>query len=95
MIIRQDTCPLDGQYGQIGFLVCSDGKSLVLECNECGSIWLYPDPINGLNIVDLDPPDYILSDLGCSAKSPPARWATRQEVIDYGWADYIIDGTDE
>jgi hypothetical protein len=90
MVIAQDVCPFEGSYGQIGFLLCSDQRTIVLECDECSRIWLRPDMVDTEHALFAKPPAFLVPGFGYSVLSPPARWATRAEVIAYGWSAYIL-----
>ena len=35
--------------------------------------------------------EIVLTELGCSVSFPPARWATEEEIINFGWAKYLSD----
>ncbi len=90
MLVAQYYCPFDGPYGQIGFRLCSDGKTIVLMCDECDAIWEHPDHLKAENYISAEPPDFYLPDIKCSVKAPLSRWATREEVIKSGWQNFII-----
>jgi hypothetical protein len=89
MIIVQDFCPFEGDYGQIGFLLCSDHQTLVLMCDECNRIWKRPDELEDAHALFAEPPDFLIPGLECSARAPQSRWATQSEVMSYGWSAYI------
>jgi hypothetical protein len=78
--------------GLVAFVVAADGKRLVLFCLQCGT-W-YPSVEHNANLELLDStvaegPDLQLIGCDCSVKFPPARWATAEEVRDFGWTDYL------
>ncbi len=89
MVIGQDFCPFEGSYGQIGFLLCSDQQTIVLMCDECNQIWLSPDAVDVEHALFVEPPAFLVPGFDYSIQSPLARWATRSEVISYGWSAYI------
>ena len=89
MVIAQDFCPFEGDYGQIGFLICSDQQTLVLMCDECSRIWRHPDALDDEHALFAEPPDFLVPGLDCSVKAPQGRWATRSEVESFGWSAYI------
>jgi hypothetical protein len=55
MLIVRVGCPICIN-GLIGIRRCSDGKSLVLMCDECESVWLDPKHISAEESVDVQPP---------------------------------------
>jgi hypothetical protein len=78
--------------GLVAFVVAADGKRLVLFCLQCGT-W-YPSVEHNANLELLDStlaegPDLQLVGCDCSVKFPPARWATAEEVREFGWGDYL------
>ena len=84
MVIAQDFCPFEGEYGQIGFLICSDHQTLVLMCDECNRIWISPDALDADHALIAKPPDFLVPGLDCSVQGPQSRWAARLEVASYG-----------
>lgn len=92
MLVAQDYCPFEGDYGQIGFLICSDHQTIVLMCNECNRIWLSPEELDTEHALFVDPPDFMIPGLDCSVLAPKSRWATRAEIDHYGWSVYILSG---
>ncbi len=81
-------CPIC-RTGTIGFTLCSDYMTIVMVCDECGSTWLHPNNIRADNVIYPSAPEFIVRDVGCSVKFPSARLATRDEIEDYGWGQYI------
>jgi hypothetical protein len=76
--------------GAVGFRRCSDGKTLVLVCDERDAVWLRPDDINAKNAIFLKSPDFFIESLGCSiAKKYGARWATLEEIKAVGWEPFV------
>lgn len=90
VIVAQYSCPFDGPYGQIGFRLCSDGKTIVLMCDECGAVWLSPEFIEADNFLRVLPPNFVIPGIQCSVQFPESRWATRNEIIQYGWGNFIL-----
>ena len=35
--------------------------------------------------------EIILTELGCCVSFPPARWATEEEIINFGWGRHLSD----
>jgi hypothetical protein len=93
MVIAQDFCPFEGDYGQIGFLICSDQQTIVLMCDECNRIWLSPDALDDNHALFADPPAFLVPGFDYSVQWPQSRWATRLEVMSYGWSAYIRGGS--
>lgn len=59
-------------------------------CDECDSVWLDPERITEEYVLYTAPPDFSIPGLQCSIQSPPARWASREEIIRKGWGSYIF-----
>lgn len=91
MIVAQNFCPFDGPYGQIGFRLCSDGKTIVLMCDECDAVWLDPQNLEGESFLSLQSSDFIVPGTDCSVRFPESRWATRDEIVNFGWEKFIVD----
>jgi hypothetical protein len=89
VVIVQDSCPFEGPYGQIGFLLCSDHQTIVLMCDECNRIWLHPERLEADHALFAEPPDFLVPDFECSIRAPLSRWATRAEIELYGWSTFI------
>lgn len=82
-------CPVCGQ-GMLGFRMCSDGRTIVLLCEECGAVFLRPDEITSETALHPSWPDYVIEGLGCStAIYAGARWATRDEIRKAGFERFI------
>jgi len=73
MLIVRVGCPICIN-GLIRIRRCSDGKSLVLMCDECESVWLDPKHISAEESVDVRPPSFAVAQLGVSVAGPLARW---------------------
>jgi hypothetical protein len=88
MLYTHKLCPAC-EVGPVGFWRCSDGKTLVLLCDECGAVYLSPDKITLEEAGFPSGPDYELPELGCALVSGKAGWATRAEVEAAGWSAAI------
>jgi hypothetical protein len=77
--------------GLVAFVVAADGQRLVLFCVQCGTWYASIDHHNHQlsDSIAAEGPDLHLGGCGCSVKFPPARWATAEEVRDFGWGDYL------
>jgi hypothetical protein len=78
--------------GLVAFVIAVDGERLVLFCLQCGT-W-YPSIDHDANRKLLDwtvaeGPDLQLAGGDCSVKFPQARWATADEIRDFGWAEVM------
>lgn len=83
-------CPICGADGAVGFRMCSDGKTIVLVCDECDSVWLRPDQITGETLILASGPDLIIEGLGCSISvAHGAHWATLDEIRAAGLERFI------
>jgi hypothetical protein len=90
LIVAQDHCQFDGLDGEIGFRLCADGKTIILMCDECHAVWLDPEHLEIERFLSPQPPEFVVPGLKCSVRFPESRWATREEVTNYGWSDYIV-----
>ena len=80
MFYASPLCPVC-KGGAVGFRKCSDGKSVVLVCDECGAVWLHPGQITAETALYPSSPDFRIEALGCSiAASSGSRWATLEEI---------------
>jgi hypothetical protein len=60
---------------------CSDGKTLVLVCDECDAVWTHPGAITAETVLFPSSPDFRIEGLGCSiAAGYGSRWATLEEI---------------
>lgn len=88
MLYANGPCPMCEQ-GNVGFRVCSDGKTVVLLCDECEALWRDPGTISPSTAEYPAAPDYRVPGQTCSVAGPEARWATRAEVDRAGWGGDI------
>ena len=90
----EELCPIC-HVGPIGFLMCSDGKTLVLVCDECNAVWLDAHAVLAESAVFPSSPEYSVEQLHCSvASSAGARWAT-MEVIESANLSILVSGEGE
>jgi hypothetical protein len=75
--------------GAVGFRRCSDGRSIVLLCNECDAVWLQPHIVTLDSAIFPTAPDYAVAGLECSVAGPHAHWAGRDEIRAAGWEAFI------
>ena len=73
--------------GALGFLRCSDGKTVVIMCDQCSSVWLRPEAINGPPVA-LEPPKFLLPDSPISTSGGASGWATLDEVRSAGMSAF-------
>jgi hypothetical protein len=88
MIIQEKSCPVC-IYGSIGYWRCSDGKTIVLICNECDSVWLHPENIDLENLHISTASDDIMIEIGCSLTGNDAGYATREDIERQGWQKQV------
>ncbi len=80
MFYASSECPVC-KGGTVGFRKCSDGKTVVLVCDECDAVWLLPDVISAESAVFLSSPEFRIESLGCSiATAAGSRWATLDDI---------------
>ncbi len=73
--------------GIVGVRVPVSGKRFVGQCDECDAVWLDPERRDGPHF--LAQPLMLCPDDGSSLWSPPAHWATREEIANTAWASAI------
>jgi hypothetical protein len=88
MYYTDGSCPICSN-GAIGFRKCSDGRTIVLMCDECNAVWLRPDAIKQEAAIYPSAPDYIVSAVGCSIASPNASWAELHDIKAAGWEKFV------
>jgi hypothetical protein len=88
MLYVQIGCPVC-RTGVIGIRRCADGESLVLMCEECETVWASPNHIDADSALSVDPPDYVIPQLGLSVAGDRAGWATDEEVAAKGWGGAV------
>src|SRR5436189_4220878 len=82
------TCPCC-RAGELGFVLASDHQTLLLACYECSACYLDKASVVAEQAIFPEPPDFGIDQLGCSISFPEARWATRAEIEERGWASSI------
>lgn len=90
MFFYTSFCPFCGMEGEVAFWRCSDGKTLVLMCDECNATWLNPLSVTSRSALFPASPDFIVDNLGCSLRGPKAGYATRDEIRAVGWEPFIL-----
>jgi hypothetical protein len=90
MYCIKELCPLC-YWGQIGFRLCSDKKTVVLMCDECDAVWLRPGDVNTSIPLYPQSPDFIVPGLECSILSPHSQWACKSDIIRVGWEQFIAN----
>jgi hypothetical protein len=77
------------EAGQLGFRRCSDGKTIVLMCDECDFVWFDPARRTLEDSVFPDMSTFQVPGSPCSIGGGAAGWATRAEVERAGWQAFI------
>lgn len=75
--------------GVLGIRRCSDGKTLIVMCDECETVWSNPQQLGADSALDATPPEWIVRELGVAIAGDKAGWATNAEVAAAGWADAV------
>ena len=88
MLYVQIGCPVC-RTGVIGIRRCADGKSLVLMCEECETVWASPDRLDGANALEAEPPGFTVEQLGVAIAGGSAGWATEAEIASKGWSKAV------
>jgi len=72
-------------------MTCSDQRTVVLSCYECGNVWLKPEDVavDGTEM-DTQSPDHYLEGLNCSiATKHGAHSSTLEEIESAGFTAFI------
>jgi hypothetical protein len=78
-------------YGSIGFWRCEDGKTIILLCDECDSLWLGPQKINTESLLASTARDNFIPEVNCFLTGGQAGPATKEDIKKQGWLNYIKD----
>lgn len=83
-------CPYCGGYGAVGFWCCTDGKTVILVCDECEAAWLNPTELAEGKLAFISkPPLYLLPGSEISAFGEGANWASMDEITRAGFAGSV------
>jgi hypothetical protein len=88
MYYLEENCVVCGD-GILGFLRCSDGKKIVIMCEECNSVWLTPGEVSHEDPIYTEAPDYLLPDSNISISGNDSGWASLDEIKSAGFEDYV------
>ena len=88
MISIKKTCPVCDS-GPITFRKCSDGKTIILFCEECELLWENPEQISSDKILELEDHNGKISGKEIYAFGPKTDWASKDEIINQGWEKFI------
>ena len=69
MYYIKPSCPICRQ-GAIGFVTCSDKKTIVLISDECDATWLNPSDIRADNAIFPQSPEFFLEEIHCAVGGP-------------------------
>lgn len=86
MFYLEDNCRICGD-GLLGFLRCNDGRTVVLMCDECGSIWSSPSALGSPPIV-VAAPYFFLPETDIAVSGDGAGWASMTEIFAAGLGQY-------
>jgi hypothetical protein len=75
--------------GNVAFRRCSDGTTIVLMCDECGSVWLDPKTVTAESVLNPKAPGFQVPGLSCAVGGGHAGWATASEILRVGWSEII------
>ena len=80
------TCPVCEQ-GTLGLRVCGGRQDVVVLCDECDAVWLYPDCVG--EAIYPQQPDLPCPKCGGSLHKENSHWASRAEIEQAGWSAAI------
>ena len=86
-MVLHSSCPVCKDGGHVGFRWCDDQEKLLLVCDECALVWSRPDEVDEAHALDPLLPEFARRLPGLSLAN--SRWATADEVLAYGWGQYI------
>src|SRR3954468_24330151 len=92
MLHVEGICPFC-HGGSVGFGPCSDGKTIVLMCDECEALWLDPEHRTAADILFPHSGSFEVPGLEVSIGGDRAGWATRAEVESAGWREHVAGET--
>jgi len=90
MFFAQTPCPLCRYGGVVAFRRCSDSRTIVLSCDECGATWLDPQDIAAESALAPRAPDFIIPGTVVSLKGSDAGWASKDEIEKMGWSNFVV-----
>jgi hypothetical protein len=85
------TCPVCEQ-GTLGLRVCAGQGDLVVLCDECDAVWLYPDCAG--EAIYPEQPTLPCPQCGESLLEASSHWADEQEIQRAGWSA-VVEGQSE
>ena len=88
MFYAKTECPIC-RTGMVGFRKCGLTGPVVMMCPECDSVWLHPTLVTPENMVDAEPPDFVVESVGYSVASPSAWWADLAEIQGAGLESFV------
>lgn len=90
MYYLENNCVVCGD-GILGFLRCSDGKTIVIMCEECNSVWLSPNEVARESPIYPEAPDFILPESCVSIIGGDSGWASHDEIKSAGFEAYVSE----
>lgn len=87
MYYLEESCSVCGD-GILGFLRCSDGKKIVIMCEECNSVWLTPSEVESESPIYPEAPEFLLPDSKISISGGNSGWASLEEIKSVGMGSY-------
>jgi hypothetical protein len=87
MYYLEENCSVCGE-GILGFLRCSDGKKVVVMCEECNSVWLAPNEVEAQSPIYPEAPEFLLPDSRTSISGGDSGWASLEEIESAGMGNY-------
>ncbi|WP_152525050.1 hypothetical protein [Marinobacter sp. C1S70] len=92
MYYLEKNCSVCGD-GILGFLRCSDGRTIVVMCEECSSVWLTPDEVEDKYPLYPEAPRFfLLPNSNVSISGGDSGWASLEEISSAGMGDYADEG---
>ena len=88
MFYLENSCPVCTD-GILGFIKCSDNKTITIMCDECNSVWMRPEETESGAPVFPQPPGFELLDEDISISREDSDWATYDEIVSEELEDFV------
>ena len=81
-------CPFEPN-GSLGIWKCSDGKTLMIMCDECNALWLHPSHTSSAEALKVGSQPYFHPESSVPIFGGGSGWATKDEVVSKGWMPLV------
>ena len=81
-------CPFEPN-GSLGIWKCSDGKTLMILCDECNAMWLHPLRTTPAEALKVGSPPHCHPESSAPIFGAGSGWATKDEIVSKGWMPQV------